>query len=307
MHTAQADPSALATLKPASPSDYAQYTEVVENSQPKGSSYYLPGLLAYQRPGRREILLDYDDGSICIYRWESNNGASHLDIYLAPTPMNPAVLQRCIERANDYNHNTSARVLRIDEADASAVESLGLRVRKRREQYFFRPTKYAELAGKELYTVRRNCAAIDKLGSVSIKPYTPAYSESCHNLLNRWRSEHRKRHGSAGGYGSSKRIIDLAGRLPEQALTGQVVLIDNAVVAFSFGGNIHSGMACSFERKCENRYSGLTYFQLRNFLLHLDDYPIVNDGSDAGRSGLKQLKDSFRPVQMHAEYRGYQK
>jgi hypothetical protein len=66
-------------------------------------------------------------------------------------------------------------------------------------------------------------------------------------------------------------------------------------------------MACSFERKCENRYSGLTYFQLRNFLLHLDDYPIVNDGSDAGRSGLKQLKDSFRPVQMHAEYRGYQK
>jgi hypothetical protein len=306
MHTAKADPNAITALKAVSPSDYAHYADALEDSQPKGSSYYLPGLLAYHRPGRREILLDHDEGSICIYRWESNKGATHLDIYLAPTPMNTSVLRRCIERANDYNQDTTARILRIDEDDASTVASLGLRVRKRREQYLYSPKKYTDLAGKELYTVRRNCATIGKLDSVRLEPYTPAYAKECHSLLNRWRSEHKKRHGTAGGYGSSRRIIDLAGKLPEHALTGQLVLIDDKVVAFSFGGHIHSGIACSFERKCENHYSGLTYYQLRNFLLHLTDYPIVNDGSDAGRNGLKQLKDSFRPVKMHAEYRAYQ-
>jgi hypothetical protein len=307
MQIAQTDSSILDDLKRASPESYQDYTAALEDSRPKGSSYYLPGLLAYQRPGRREILLDEDEGSICIYRWESREGKSHLDIYLAPTPMNSAVLQRCIERANDYNQDKSARILRIDNDDASAVSSLGIRVRKRREQYLFTPERYSDLAGKELYTVRRNCSRIDKLNEVRIETYTPDHAQSCHALLNRWRAEHRERHGSAGGYGSSKRIIDLAGKLPESALTGQVVMIEDKLVAFSFGGNIHSGMACSFERKCENAFNGLTYFQLRNFLLHLNDYAIVNDGSDAGRPGLKQLKDSFRPVEMHAEYRGYQK
>jgi hypothetical protein len=306
MQIAQTDSSTLNGLKVASPEDYRAYASTLERSRPRGSSYYLPGLLAYQRPGNREILIDEDDGSICIYRWLSSQGKSHLDIYLAPTPMNTAVLQRCIERANDYNRDKTARILRIDDDDASAVASLGIRVRKRREQYLFSPDKYRDLAGKSLYTIRRNCSRIDKLNDVRVESYSPDHAQSCHALLNRWRAQHRERHGSAGGYGSSKRIIDLAGKLPESALTGQVVIIEDTLVAFSFGGNIHSGMACSFERKCETQLNGLTYFQLRNFLLHLNDYEIVNDGSDAGRPGLRQLKDSFRPVQMHAEYRGYQ-
>ncbi|MGD8909002.1 MAG: phosphatidylglycerol lysyltransferase domain-containing protein [Chromatiales bacterium] len=299
--------SALLGLKAVSLNDFSDYASVLQESKPTGSSYYLPGLLSYHRPGHREILLAEDEGSICIYRWESNQGLEHLDIYLAPTPMNTSVLRRCVERVNDFNQDRSARIFRIDEADAKAVASIGFRIRKRREQYIFEPRKYSELGGKELYTVRRNVSRIEKLGDVRIETYTPEYAESCHALLKDWRSNHRERHGSAGGYGSSKRIIDLAGHLPESALTGQVVLINDQLVAFSFGGRIHSKLACSLERKCVNQFTGLTYFQLRNFLLHLSDYQQVNDGSDAGRPGLKQLKDSFRPVGMHAEYRGYQK
>jgi hypothetical protein len=299
--------SVLSGLKTASLDDYADYASALEDSRPTGSSYYLPGLLAYQRPRKREILLAEDEGSICIYRMQSSQGAEHMDIYLAPTPMNTAVLRRCIERVNDFNQDRSARILRIDEADAMKVSSAGFRVRKRREQYIFTPDKYSDLGGKELYTVRRNVSRLKKVRDVRFEAYTPAYSEDCHALLERWRVNHRERHGSAGGYGSSKRIIDLAGHLPNDALTGQVVFIDDNIVAFSFGGKIHSQLACSFERKCETQISGLTYFQLHGFLLHLKDYKQVNDGSDAGRPGLKQLKSSFRPVKMHAEFRGYQK
>ncbi len=33
---------------------------------------------------------------------------------------------------------------------------------------------------------------------------------------------------------------------------------------------------------------------------------LVNDGSDFGRAGLRQLKDSLRPAQVHVEFRGSQ-
>jgi hypothetical protein len=306
MHTAITTSDALAGLRAISIDDYSDYANALEASRPTGSSYYLPGLLAYHRTNRREILLAEDEGSICIYRRISKQGSAHLDIYLAPIPMNTSVLHRCIERANDYNHDRSARVLRIDESDAEAIASSRISVRKRREQYIFDPKKYSELRGKALYTVRRNVSRILKNEDVRLETYNPTFADDCHTLLESWRIKHREQHGTAGGYGSSKRIIDLAGRLPESALTGQVVLINDKVCAFSFGGNIHSKLACSYERKCDNGINGLTYYQLRSLLLHLNQYERVNDGSDAGRPGLKQLKDSFRPIAMHAEYRGYQ-
>ncbi|ANM31657.1 hypothetical protein ABI59_21980 [Acidobacteria bacterium Mor1] len=306
MQPGPANADALAGLRMASPEDYPGYARALAASRPEGSSYFLAGLLAYQRKGSREILLGEDHGSVCIYRFEPDGEKPRLDIYLAPTPMDPQVLRRCVERANDFNGDRSARVLRIDDADADAATEAGLRVRKRREQFVFAPEKYRDLGGKELYTIRRNVSRVEKLEEVEVQTYTPAHRKACRELLERWRTIHREQHGSAGGYGSSKRVIELAGRLPEEALTGQVILLEGKLVAFSFGGSIHPGMACSFERKCDNAIAGLTYFQLRSFLLHLGGYARVNDGSDAGRSGLQQLKQSFRPVAMHPEYRGYQ-
>jgi hypothetical protein len=84
-------------------------------------------------------------------------------------------------------------------------------------------------------------------------------------------------------------------------------LIGGKLVGYSFGGAIHSGLACYYDTKCEPDIKGLTYFIRRSFLLHLKQYPSVNDGSDMGREGLNQIKQSFRPVAMHQEYRGYQK
>ncbi len=305
MRQSASESDLLSDLKPASPEDYPDYARALEASRPTGSHYFLAGLLAYQRRGR-QILLGRDQGSVCIYRLESKDDVSRLDLYLAPTPMDPAVLARCMERVNDFNHDRSARILRIDDADADAVAAVGYRVRKRREQFLFAPPKYADLAGKELYTIRRNVSRVEKREDIELCTYSLEHADGCRRLLQRWRTAHRAQHGSAGGYGSSKRILELAGRLPQDALTGQVVLRGGEVVAFSFGGNIHSKIACSFERKCDTGIGGLTYYQLRSFLLHLDGYEIVNDGSDAGRPGLQQLKQSFRPVAMHPEYRGYQ-
>jgi hypothetical protein len=106
--------------------------------------------------------------------------------------------------------------------------------------------------------------------------------------------------------GTSKKAIDLLGTLPDEDLRGEVVFIDGHLVAFAFGGEIRAGLAGSFERKCDTSIKGLSYFHFRSFLQSLQNFDLINDGSDTGRSGLRQLKESFRPIEMHVEYRGTQ-
>jgi hypothetical protein len=91
--------------------------------------------------------------------------------------------------------------------------------------------------------------------------------------------------------------------LPAPDVTGQLVFVEGRLAAFAFGGEIRPGLACFFDAKSDPSVPGISYAHRRSFLLSLAAFERVNDGSDAGRPGLRQLKDSFRPVAMHAEYR----
>jgi hypothetical protein len=106
--------------------------------------------------------------------------------------------------------------------------------------------------------------------------------------------------------GFTRRVLDLVGTLPETDLSGEVVSIDRQLVAFALGGVIRPGLGCSLERKSDSSIRGLSYFHFRSFLWSLRQYDQVNDGSDVQRAGVRQFKDSFRPVAMLPEFRASQ-
>jgi hypothetical protein len=267
----------------------------------QGFSFYFPGLLTAERPGKR-LLLAENAGSICVFRWSLREDGPRLDLLLAPLPMNAAVLRESLERCNDYNGNRFARVLRIDAQDAAAVAAIpGLRVRKRREQYLYSPAALADISGGRFRTIRRYVAKVEAMGDVQVEEYRPTLRDECGDLLRRWVEHHRNAHGTSGGNVTSRRVLALAGKLPETDLRGEVVRIGGRIVAFGFGGEIRPGIEAFFDAKCDPAIQGLTYFQRYTFLSRRPA-AIVNDGSDVGRSGLAQLKNSMRPVAMHAEY-----
>lgn len=309
-HAAQAYPrlaGALAGLGLLAERDLERYRAALQAGRQQGWGYYFPYLLSHNRPGRSAALWAEDGGSLCVFLWSLRRGRPHLDVYLAPLPMSAAVLSRCIERANDYNGDRSARVMRIDAGDAAAVGAVaGLTVRQRRLQYVYAPSSYGALRGKKFYTMRRHVAQVEALADVEVVPYTPALADGCRDLLRRWRRHYSSLHASAGGTGTSKRAIELASRLPESALRGEVVLLDGRVAAFAFGGEIRPGVASIFDTRSDNGVRGLAYFHRYRFLSALVDYARVNDGSDTGRGGLRQFKDSFRPVEMLPEFRAAQ-
>ena len=299
---------ALAGLAVLGSADRARYKAAVAAAQPMGWGYYFPHLLAQNRPRRSAILVTEDQGALCIFRWELDETRARLDLYLPPIPTRLAPLRRCLERANDFNGDRSARVLRIDARDADAIAGdPELRVRQRRLQYLFAPRVYEHLVGREYGTIRRNVARIDRLPHVEVLAYATSHAEACRALLAHWKQAHRDAHGTAGGAGGSLRAIELAGQLPETELRGEVVFLEGRLAAFAFGGEIRPGLACSFDRKCDTGVRGLSYFHFRSFLRRLGEFELVNDGSDTGRLGLRDFKDSFRPVAMHAEYRASQR
>ena len=83
-------------------------------------------------------------------------------------------------------------------------------------------------------------------------------------------------------------------------------MLNGRLSAFAFGGEIRPGVGCFFEAKADTEVAGLSYFQRYSFLEKLQEFQVVNDGSDVGRAGLRQLKNSLRPVEMQVEYRATQ-
>lgn len=289
---------ALAGLQILKAEDSARYRAAAEKAAQMGWGYFFPYLLVHNKPGQTAMLIAEDSDSLCLFRWKNKKGQPHLDLYLPPLPFDAAVLRRCLQRANDFNLDRSAKVIRVDSQDAAVLEKeKHLRVRPRRKQYLFSPAQYQSLAGNKLRSIRRNVAAVERLKDVEVLPFSAQYAEACHRLLEQWKESHRD-----GEIGISRRTLDLAVALPGDELCGEVVLISGKLVGFAFGGPIRPGLACSLERKCDTSVQGLSFYQFRSFLLRLGNFELVNDGSDAGSPGLRQFKARFRPIQMHTEY-----
>lgn len=299
---------ALEGLKIADISDLTLYKEAVKNGEQQGFAYYYPNVLGYNRAGKSAALLVEDEGSVCVFRRTDNDSKTRLDLLLAPSPMNPAVLQRCLERANDFNGDTSSRVLKIDEKDAEIISSVpGLRVRQRKSQFLFAPASYADISSRPFRTMRRGIAKVRARDNLEVVSYSEQHTEACLELLKKWRKNHRDRHGTMGGVGTTRQIIELAGKLGEPDIHGEVIYIDDKLVGFAFGGEIRPGYAAFLEAKCDYEIQGLSIFQRYSFMANLDQYQLINDGPDVGRTGLAQLKNSLQPVGMHIEYQARQK
>ena len=298
---------ALQGLRPLEPDDLERYKEAVVVGQQVGFGYYFPGLLTKSRPGASEILIGQDNDSLCLFRWSNKGREPRLDVLFAPMPLDLSVLQRCIERANQFNGNRKARILRIDEKDTDLIAGVPrISVRKRRPQYLYNPDSFQELSGRKFRTIRRNVSRIEALSGVHVEPYKAEHYDACFGLLKRWREHHRTMHGTQGGYGTSRRLLGLAESLAAPDMLGEIVIIEDKVAAFAFGGEIRPGVGAFLEAKSDPMIPGLSYFQRYSFLRKQNRFALINDGSDTGREGLRQLKESLRPVGMHTEFSGAQ-
>lgn len=299
--------SALDGLKVLDHGDLPRWKSAIERAQSSGYACYLPFALAHQRSGRNTVLIGEDAGCLCVFIRRDRKRGSHVDLFLNPIPMDVGVARRCLDRANEFNRDRSARILRIDGNDAAlAARVPGLRVRERRKQYVFDPRAFGDLGGGKYRTVRYHVSRVRRLPNLEVIPYSERYAGECRTLLEQWSERHRSSFGKSGDAGMSKRALALTGMFSAPDLLGELILLDGRLVAFAFGGEIRPGFGCLFEAKTDHSVPGVTHFQYYSFLSRMEGFDRVNGGSDARSAGLGQLKESMRPVAMHPEYRGSQ-
>lgn len=300
--------SALDGLHEISAEDLPRYKAAVAAGEQHGWGYYFPYLCARNLRRQTRVLIGEDDGSICVYLRRVRRGKAKLDVLLSPAPLNIPVFKRCLERANEHNGDFSARVMKVDERDAAALAGIRhVKVRPRKSQYLYDPSTFRKLSGNRYRTFRRNVALVEALPDVEVSPLALEHLDDCRDLLRAWQHRHRDRHGSSGAAGTSTLSLELFGKLPHEDFNGEAVFVDGKLAAFSLGGEIRSGLGCYFEAKNDFDIAGLSYYLRRSYLKGMTRFKLVNDGSDTGRAGLKQLKDSLRPIAMHVEYRGHQR
>ncbi len=300
-------PGALEGLKVLDASDLPRWKSALERGGESGFGYYFPFVLAHQRPGHTSILIAEDAGCLCVFIRRERKRGSHLDLYLNPIPMDVGVMQRCLDRANEFNGDRSARIRRIDGNDAALVARIpGLEIRERRKQYVFAPAEFGDLAGGRYRTLRSQLIKARLIQDLELVPWSPHYAEPCRALLQQWAERHRRVTGKSGGAGISRRALAAASGLPAPDLTGQVVLIGGRVAGYCLGGELRPGLGCFLDAKSDLEVAGLGYFLRYSFLMRLGQFPLINDGSDARQAGLRQVKGSLRPVAMHSEFQASQ-
>lgn len=296
-----------AGLKLLDASDLPRWKSALERGGEAGYGCYLPYILAHQRPARSAVLVAEDAGCLCVFLRRDSKRESRVDLFLNPIPMDPNVARRCLDRANDFNGNRSARILRIDGNDAAvAAQVPGLRIRERRKQYLYAPSDYADLRGSKYRALRTHVNKLQRLEELEVVPFTNGLAAACRALLQQWAVRHRASTGESGGAGTSARALDQLEVLAAPDLACDVVLLGGRVVGYTLWGELRPGLGCLLDAKSDLDVPGLGYLQRYHFLTNHPEFKLVNDGSDARRAGLRQLKDSFRPVAMHLEYQGSQ-
>ncbi|HJQ98268.1 MAG TPA: hypothetical protein VJ826_08125, partial [Candidatus Polarisedimenticolaceae bacterium] len=166
--------------------DLPRWKHALERGKAKGFGCYFPYVAAHNRPERSAVLVGEDAGCLCVFILRDREPGPHLDVFLAPIPMDATVARRCLERANDFNGDRSARILRIDAEDAAvAAEIPGLSVRERRAQYLYAPQAFGDLSGGKFRTLRRHVTRIQRLPDLEVAPYDPRFDGMCRSLLER--------------------------------------------------------------------------------------------------------------------------
>ena len=86
-------------------------------------------------------------------------------------------------------------------------------------------------------------------------------------------------------------------------MRGEVVLIEEKLVGFSFGGQITPNMECIFIAISDHDIASLGYTLRHSFVSDGPQKKLFNDGVDGGNAGIREVKLVFCPVEINYLYR----
>jgi hypothetical protein len=291
----------LSDLRPLQLTDLPRFKEAITAGNQRGWYYFFPYLLFVRlgSQGSRMVWTE-DQGSICLFKHQYGRN-NRLDLVFPPFPHQEAPLRRSLERVNDFNQAHSSWIHFVDAKDLPQIQTLQVfHISQRNPQYLYSPRELSDLKGSQFRTLRRNISSARRHGDVHIKEYAPEYAAQCRRLLASWENEKENKSSSLTyQHRYALNVLHFALQMDDRDLFGHVFINNGQVRAFTFGGEIRQNLGCLFLAIADPEIANLSYLTRQHFFVAMQGCQVVNDGTDGGKSGLKEMKQRFRPCGFH--------
>ena len=295
--------TALDGLSRIEASDRVTFDTAMSTAGATGWSYYFPYLHFFsQVAGKDRVLFETTGTSVLVYRLLEKRGRRTLSLLVPPFPFDARALDHAGARMSEINTNGRHRIGRVPGEVAWKVAQAGFDLRFNADEYIYDAARVRGMEGREFASLRRKLGRFDRQ-TLDIRPYTPAERTGCEALLEDWRKTLASKGVRIGPYKTyAQRCLEGGGALDPSCLRGEVIEIDGAIVAFTFGGPIDRESSSLFITVSDHRHPGLAYLQRHQFMQGDPRARLFNDFVDSGRDGLAQMKRTFRPIRMHPLY-----
>ncbi len=200
------------------------------------------------------------------------------------------------------NGSSVSRIENMTDDQKAYLVGSDLRWTAKTPDYLYRADSLAHLAGDSYKSQRALCNRVERIASVTLRPYTMADQPMCRDLFCRWVSQ--KQSGQLDTMGqflledaeaAHELIWAFGNRL---GLVGTVACVQDQVMGYTFGYRLTPETFAVLVEVADRSVSGLAQYLFRETCraAHRGGAEYINAMDDAGLPGLRAAKQAYHPV-----------
>ena len=187
----------------------------------------------------------------------------------------------------------------VAEEQTDALRGQGYAVEEDRDNfdYLYSREELAHLPGRKFHKKKNLVSAFIKNYTYEGKPLSQDLVPAAVDILERWHAAHE----TNADYGPAREALD---RMEALEQCGGIYFVDGKPAAYSLGEEnaLGTSFILHFEKAVPG-YKGLYQFANQCFAAILPDkYKVINREQDLGDDGLRQAKESYRPIGFVKKY-----
>lgn len=167
--------------------------------------------------------------------------------------------------------------------------------------YVYLAQDLINLSGRKFHGKKNHLNAFRKdYPDAKYLPITEDIIPKCREELNIWSETHKRANSDDPFIGYEQAAIhEIFDHFDAFNLKGGAILINDKVVAFTFGERLNSDTAVIHVEKADPNVRGIYAAINQAFVAHeWSDMIYINREEDMGIDGLRQAKESYRPIKM---------
>ena len=213
-------------------------------------------------------------------------------------------ITKILQFAEENRGNKQFKFVLVEKSFAEELEKyphakFNITAERNNFDYVYLAQDLINLSGRKFHRKKNHLNAFKKeYPDAKYLPITEEIIPKCREELNIWYEAH-KRDGNSYIFYEQAAIHEIFDNFSAFKLKGGAILLNDRVVAFTFGEKLNSDTAVIHVEKADPTIRGIYVAINQNFVKHeWSDMIYINREEDMGIDGLRKAKESYRPIKM---------